>query len=148
MPLVLGHLTGCPFFAPRLLHSRLLPKCQILLTKVAIYDIMVKECTLVHGQTTRGGGYLYAAGSAQTTTHMKQQDMIQQQQQQEPDYCQILTHSQIRLRAHAAGQYPSRLLIRLRPGRQTTNTYHPRLLYARMQQDERRGRRASTLRQP
>ena len=136
---------GCPFFAPRLPHSRLLPKCQTLLTKVAICDIiMMEKYILVRGQTTRGG-YLYAAAAgAQTTMRIKQQEAG-------AGYDTAAAGTRLPLNlphAHAAGQYPSRLLTRLHPCRQTTNTYHPRLPYARMQQDERRGRRASTLRQP
>lgn len=116
----------CPFFTPRLPHSRLLPKCQILLTKVAICDtIMVEEYTLVRGQTTRRG-YLCATACTQTTMHMKQQEAGAGYDTAAGTRLPLnLPH------AHAAGQYPSRLLTRLHPGRQTTNTYHPRLLYAR-----------------
>ena len=58
-------------------YGRLLPKCQILLTDVAICGtIMVEECILMRGQTTRGGylcvGGGWAAGT-QTTMHMKQE---------------------------------------------------------------------------
>ena len=58
-------------------YGRLLPKCQILLTKLEnCSTIMVEECTLVRGQTTMGG-YVYAGGgraaSTQTTIRMKQE---------------------------------------------------------------------------
>ena len=58
-------------------YGRLLPKCQILLTNIAICGtIMVEEYTLVRGQTTMGG-YVYAGGGraagTQTTMHMKQE---------------------------------------------------------------------------
>lgn len=121
---------GCPFFAPRLLRSRLLPKCQILLTRVAICGIiMVEECALMRRQTTRGGASMRRAPKLLYvwSSRKQEQDMIRQQ---EPDYCQILTYSQIRLHAHAAGQYPSRLLIWLHPaGRlliRTTLDYYMR----------------------
>ena len=57
------------------------------------------------GRRTGGGHpdyYTYeaGAGSRSISSRSRKQDVMRQQ---EPDYCQILTYSQIRLRAHAAG---------------------------------------------
>lgn len=140
-------------------YGRLLPKCQILLTSGAnCGTIMVEECTLVRGQTTRGGcfcgvsaahpdyyTYEAAAGSRSISSRSRKQDVTRQQ---EPDYCQNLTHSRITICAHAAGQHhPDYQAAAPRPADYYPDHY-PRLPCTRMQQDEKQGRRASTLRQP
>lgn len=58
-------------------YGRLLSKCQILLTDGAnCGTIMVEECTLVRGQTTKRGCVYTGGGRAagtQTTIRMKQE---------------------------------------------------------------------------
>ena len=73
---------------------------------------MVEECTLVRGQTTRGGCIYAGGGHTDYYTYEAaagSRSISSRSRKQESDYCQNLTHPRITLYAHAAGRYPPRL---------------------------------------